>query len=131
MTAPFLLLLSALCLVARVHCSVTTNFHIEHSLDGGVTFRKRSSFQHNGKGEIAQSSASAEIITQEEIESFKALLATNSMYTLRIHAQADNCSSAAVYAVIPAVRQFTLLTVPDQSYCTLAPTHPYRPRVSH
>lgn len=120
MSNTLLLLLSALCVLNFV--SSADIFHIEHSLDGGVTFRKRSSFQHSATGEISMETSSESII-QEEVEAFKALLSTNSMYTLRIiphDAQANNCSSAAVYAAIPAVRmsgyrrmQITLLLVMD------------------
>lgn len=91
-----------------VSCAEDAIFSIEHSLDGGATFRKRSSFQHNSAtGEVSLvTSEGAEMagmsIIQEEVDAFKGLLSKNAMYTIRIHAQANNCSSAPVYAAIPA-----------------------------
>jgi hypothetical protein len=94
----------------------TNIFFIEHSFDGGATFRKRTSFQHSATGDISITTESADSITQEEVEEFKKLLSTNSMYTLRIHSQANNCSSAPVYAVIPAVSTHTYIHKHTHTY---------------
>mmetsp|Transcript_18219 Transcript_18219/g.30395 ORF Transcript_18219/g.30395 Transcript_18219/m.30395 type:complete len:249 (-) Transcript_18219:178-924(-) len=101
MTGILLLVVSALCLLGHALTAATT-FDIEHSLDGGVTYSKRSSFHHNGKGDVTVSSPSGDVISQEEAEGFKALLASNSMYAIRILAQGNNCLSEPVYASIPA-----------------------------
>lgn len=108
-----LLLLCALCVLN--YASSADVFLIEHSLDGGVTFHKRSSFQHSATGKISMVTSEEEkngaervSIIQEEVEAFKSLLSTNAMYTLRISEQCSDCTSAAIYAAIPAVRTFCI-----------------------
>lgn len=102
MSKSFLLLASALCLLGQV-CGSVSSFRVEHSLDGGATYRERSSFHLNDKGEVSFASESTNSISQQEVEAFKSLLATNSMYMLRIQPQTDSRSVEAVYAAIPAV----------------------------
>lgn len=83
--------------------SSSASFYIEHSFDSGVTFKKRNTFQQLSTGEA--SFLPTEMLSgvqQEDIESFQKLLKTNALYTIRMNAQAKNCSSDAVYAVIPA-----------------------------
>lgn len=93
----------AFCVFAVLARSVSGSgsFLLEHSLDGGNTFRPRTSFQHSS-GDITITPRAEDSVMKEEIEAFKALLASNDLYMLKIHSQGDNSSSVAVRSAIPA-----------------------------
>ena len=85
-------------------CVVKGDFIIEHSLDGGKTFRERLKFRVGREGDVSIVEEEDEVsILQSEVEDFKNLLTTNSMYTLRINSVDGRRSSPAIYATIPAV----------------------------